>query len=267
MGLRGSNNQRKCKNCPRPVYVDDGLFHERCCGGCDGLGHYKECDVRNPSKSCKKCEHSFYGKGDHCCLACPSSAGEAHDTYCSVTFKCRFIAFTKNTSYVNDGNDGRKWICFDIMSPCKFIVDNVEYDSIIRYLFASKAKLFNDPEMIEQISNTSVNISMIVVVYDHCNPEHVKNTYDIKSERTKIWRASAEKIIYKGILARILADQFAQKELLSTQDFPLVYVTSGSFYGVSHNNSDIFSLQFDQLNGENLIGVALMRAREVLRDL
>lgn len=146
--------------------------------------------------------------------------------------------------------------CLSQWYDCCFEVDGVQYHTTEQYMMASKALLFEDEEVYQEIMAAD-------------------NPYDYKKLGRKIhgfeqepWDARKYDIVVEGNKAKFGQNSEIRNFLLSTGDAILVEASPyDKIWGIGLDRETAMKGTVEQWQGENLLGCALMEVRDYLRDL
>lgn len=146
--------------------------------------------------------------------------------------------------------------CFSQWFPCPFTVDEVRYPTAEHYMMAEKARLFKDEENLEKILTAP-------------SPALAKKLGRlVKNFNVQIWSERSFEIVTKGNLEKFKQNSDYKEFLLQTGN--KVIVEASPFdkiwgIGMKQQNEKIHNPLL--WNGLNLLGFALMKARdELLRE-
>lgn len=129
------------------------------------------------------------------------------------------------------------------------------YENAEQYMMAQKALLFNDKNMYFQIMKTS-------------DPNLVKKYgRRVKNFDNNIWLQNCYQIIVNGNFFKFSQNDELKTLLLSTNDKILAEASPfDKLYGIGMLSIDAQKVSMDQLNGQNLLGKALMEVRKKLSN-
>ena len=143
--------------------------------------------------------------------------------------------------------------CLSQWYPCRFEVDGDIYTSAEQYMMAEKAKLFGDIETRSKILNTA-------------EPRKCKALgRKVKNFDKDVWDENKRHIVEDANIKKFIQNDDLREYLLSTGDKVLVEASPTDCVwgiGLGKNNPD--ALNPTKWRGENLLGFALMTAREVI---
>ena len=146
--------------------------------------------------------------------------------------------------------------CLSQWYDCCFEVDGVQYHTTEQYMMASKAKLFGDNEVYNEIMTAN-------------------NPYDYKKLGRKVrnfepepWDARKSEIVVEGNKSKFGQNPDIKEFLLSTGDAILVEASPfDKIWGIGLDRETAMKGTVEQWQGENLLGCALMEVRDYLMDL
>ena len=137
----------------------------------------------------------------------------------------------------------------------KFEIDGVVYNSAEQYMMAQKAKLFGDTAIYKKILNAN-------------SPAHSKALgREVKGFDENIWALNRFDIVVDGNLAKFTQNIKLKEYLISTKNRILVEASpKDNIWGVGldENNPNISNPE--KWKGLNLLGFALMKVRDILRN-
>jgi ribA/ribD-fused uncharacterized protein len=151
-----------------------------------------------------------------------------------------------------DGSVGKS--CFSQWYPAPFLVDGVRYLTAEHWMMAGKARLFGDEATLAKILSL-----------DHPGAAKSLGRQVQGFEQAK-WMAVARRIVTEGNIAKFGQNQALGDFLLDTGDQVLVEASPHDrIWGIGLAADDPLAQHPDTWQGENLLGFALMDAREALR--
>ncbi len=137
----------------------------------------------------------------------------------------------------------------------EFVKDGIRYTSMEQYMMHQKAFLFLDHETAGQIMGTT-NVGKIKAL-----GRAVKNYDDV------IWNGMRQIIIYDGLLEKFRQDAELKQKLLATGDDLLAEcAVQDRIWGIGLSMKDERRFDIKEWQGQNLLGFALMRVRDVLKS-
>mmetsp|Transcript_6841 Transcript_6841/g.9575 ORF Transcript_6841/g.9575 Transcript_6841/m.9575 type:complete len:212 (+) Transcript_6841:96-731(+) len=144
---------------------------------------------------------------------------------------------------------------FSQWTPSPFTVDNITYSCAEQFMMAQKANLFGDDASFRQILSAQKPISML------------KLGRQVKGFDPDIWNTNKSKIVYTGNLAKFSQNSHLKQMLLDTADKMLVEASpKDKIWGIGLRPGDPNVLDKDRWLGHNLLGQALMKVRDDLKD-
>jgi ribA/ribD-fused uncharacterized protein len=144
--------------------------------------------------------------------------------------------------------------CLSQWWPCAFTLDGVAYTSAEQWMMASKARLFGDEATLAAILATD-------------DPSAVKKLgRAVRGFDEARWRPACFELVTRGNVAKFGQDPALKEFLLGTGDAVLVEASPlDAVWGIGVAATDEGADDPLRWKGENLLGFALMRAREALR--
>ena len=146
--------------------------------------------------------------------------------------------------------------CFSQWYNCYFEVEGVQYHTTEQYMMASKAKLFGDNEVFQEI----------MMAY-HPN-DYKKLGRIVRGFNPELWDERKYNIVVEGNKAKFGQNTDIREFLLSTGDAILVEASPyDKIWGIGLDRETAMKGTVEQWQGENLLGCALMEVRDYLMDL
>lgn len=145
--------------------------------------------------------------------------------------------------------------CFSQWYDVYFVVDGISYHTTEQYMMASKARLFGDEDTLKEIMET------------YSPADHKKLGRKVKSFDATIWDDKKLDIVVEGNKAKFSQNPELKEFLLATNNAILVEASPYDKIwgiGMSASNENISNPSLWQ--GQNLLGLALMQVREILRN-
>lgn len=144
--------------------------------------------------------------------------------------------------------------CLSQWWACRFVVDGVTYSSTEQWMMAGKARLFGDAEALADILSES-------------DPGKVKALgRKVRGFDEGRWEEARFELVTRGNVEKFSQDARLRSFLLGTGDAVLVEASPyDSVWGIALGASDERAKDPLRWEGLNLLGFALMRAREQLR--
>ena len=146
--------------------------------------------------------------------------------------------------------------CFSQWYDCYFEVAGVQYHTTEQYMMASKAKLFGDNEVYNEIMTAN-------------NPHDYKKLgRKVHNFNPEPWDARKYEIVVEGNKAKFGQNPDIKGFLLSTGNAILVEASPyDKIWGIGLDRETAMKGTVEQWQGENLLGCALMEVRDYLMDL
>lgn len=146
--------------------------------------------------------------------------------------------------------------CLSQWYECNFVIDGVEYHTTEQYMMASKAKLFKDEDVYNEIMSAD-------------NPRDYKKLgRKIRGFESKIWDAHKYDIVVEGNEAKFSQNSELGEFLLSTGSAILVEASPyDKIWGIGLDKETAEKGTINDWLGENLLGCALMEARDYVKSL
>lgn len=144
--------------------------------------------------------------------------------------------------------------CFSQWFTGNFEENGITYKTAEHYMMAGKARLFNDPETLEEILRAA-------------SPNQAKSLgRKVKNFNPEVWNEHKYEIVKQGNLLKFSQNRKYKDFLLSTNDKILVEASPyDTIWGIGMLETDSRAENPLLWNGENLLGFALMEVRDELR--
>ena len=137
-----------------------------------------------------------------------------------------------------------------------FQIDGKMFTSMEQYMMFSKAMLFRDVEIAEQIMGTT-DVGKIKAL-----GRAVKQYNDV------VWNGMRQIIIYEGLVAKFSQNEELKKLLLSTENAILAEcAVQDRIWGIGCSMKDEKRFDMDSWKGQNLLGFALIKVRSDLQKM
>lgn len=145
--------------------------------------------------------------------------------------------------------------CLSQWYDCYFEIGGIMYHTTEQYMMASKARLFGDEDVFDEIMAAD-------------NPfDYKKLGRKIKGFEQEKWDAVKYDIVVEGNKAKFSQNPTIKEFLLSTGDAILVEASPyDKIWGIGLDREQAETVGVEQWPGENLLGCALMEARDWLRN-
>lgn len=144
--------------------------------------------------------------------------------------------------------------CLSQWYDCYFEVNGVQYHTTEQYMMASKALLFKDDEVYQEIMAAN-------------NPHDYKKLgRKVRNFKPELWDAKKSEIVVEGNKAKFSQNPDLKDFLLSTGDAILAEASPyDGIWGICLDRETAMKGNVEQWQGENLLGCALMEVRDWLR--
>jgi len=146
--------------------------------------------------------------------------------------------------------------CFSQWYDCCFEVEGVQYHTAEQFMMASKARLFGDEEVFQEIMEAG-------------DPSDYKKLgRKVRGFSPEPWDARKYEIVVEGNKAKFSQNADIRQFLLSTGDAILVEASPyDKIWGIGLDREAAMKVTVEQWQGENLLGCALMEVRDWLREV
>lgn len=146
--------------------------------------------------------------------------------------------------------------CFSQWYDCYFEVGGIQYHTTEQYMMASKARLFGDEEVFQEIMNAD-------------NPSVYKKLgRKIRGFEQSLWDERKYDIVVEGNKAKFGQNPEIKEFLLSSSDAIIAEASPyDKIWGIGLDRETAMTGSVEQWRGENLLGCALMDVRDWLREL
>jgi ribA/ribD-fused uncharacterized protein len=144
--------------------------------------------------------------------------------------------------------------CFSQWWPAPFVVNGLRYPTAEHWMMAAKARLFGDEQTASQILQAG-------------SPKQAKQLgRQVKGFNEAVWDRDKRAIVEEGSFQKFRQNKALGEFLLSTRDLVLVEASPvDRVWGIGLAADDEKAANPLQWRGENLLGFALMQARDRLR--
>ena len=144
--------------------------------------------------------------------------------------------------------------CLSQWYAAPFTVDGIFYPTAEHWMMASKAKLFEDGESLQQILTSP-------------DPKTAKALgRQVRNFDDKAWKANCRRLVTEGNLAKFGQNESLRDYLLGTEDHVLVEASPyDRLWGIGLKATDVRAKHPDTWQGQNLLGFALMDVRSEIR--
>lgn len=139
--------------------------------------------------------------------------------------------------------------------PSLFVIDDVQYANVEQYMMAEKARCFGDADTEQAILRTT-------------NPKDIKALgRAVRNYVDERWVAVRPEVVTRACIAKFSQNEALRRQLLATGDKLIVEASPvDAIWGIGLAENDPRALDPQQWRGQNLLGIALMKAREVIRE-
>ena len=146
--------------------------------------------------------------------------------------------------------------CLSQWYDCYCEINGIQYHTTEQYMMASKAILFGDQEMLNEIMTAN-------------HPRDYKKLgRKIRGFDPEIWNDKKYDIVVEGNKAKFGQNPDLREFLLSTGDAILAEASPyDKIWGIGLDRNQAKKGTVEQWQGENLLGCALMDVRDWLRDM
>lgn len=136
-----------------------------------------------------------------------------------------------------------------------FQVENITYANMEQYMMASKAKLFGDDDAYQRIMAAA-------------SPRECKALgRQVRNFDNNVWERHREEIVYRGNLAKFGQHSDLRDVLLATGNATIAEAAPwDTIWGIGLADNDPRAQNPSQWLGLNLLGQALMRVRDSLKN-
>ena len=146
-------------------------------------------------------------------------------------------------------------VCLSQWYDCYFEVDGQSYHTTEQFMMASKARLFGDDEVFNEI------------MMAHHPHDYRKLGRKVSGFDPELWDAKKRDIVVEGNKAKFSQNPDLLEFLLSTGDAILVEASPyDKIWGIGLDQDTAMKVPVNQWQGENLLGCALMEVRDWLRS-
>ncbi len=165
--------------------------------------------------------------------------------------KLKYLFFWGHTPN-KDGSIGKS--CFSQWWKSAFEVEGITYKTAEHWMMAEKARVFDDPKMLEEIIMSS-------------NPMEAKQLgRKVKNFDPKIWNQHKYEIVKQGNIHKFSQHQELKDFLLNTKSRILVEASPRDrIWGIGMGQSNEKAENPNLWRGQNLLGFALMEVRDELQ--
>ena len=135
----------------------------------------------------------------------------------------------------------------------EFVMDEITFSSMEKYMMYQKAKTFQDQENLENILQSD-DVAQI--------KEYGRRG---KNYDDTVWNGIRQIIVYNGLLEKFSQNEELGKQLKATKESLLAECAVGDkIWGIGLSMHDPDRMDVAKWKGKNLLGFSLMKVREVL---
>ena len=144
--------------------------------------------------------------------------------------------------------------CLSQWYDCQFESEGKKYYTSEQYMMAQKALLFKDQETYDKIMNSKI-------------PKEIKELgRQVKNFSSEIWNKKKFEIVTNGNIAKFSQNEKLKNFLLNTKNKILVEASPyDNIWGIGMSEDDNDILDEKKWKGQNLMGKAIMKAREFIK--
>lgn len=136
-----------------------------------------------------------------------------------------------------------------------FLINGIMYTSMEQYMMHCKAMLFNDLATAQQIMETT-DVGKIKAL-----------GRSVQGYDDTVWSGMRQVIIYKGLLEKFRQNDELREKLFATGENTLAEcAVMDRVWGIGLSMKDDSRLDMSKWQGQNLLGFALMCARDELKQ-
>ena len=162
----------------------------------------------------------------------------------------KYLAFWGHTPKTTDRVDKS---CLSQWYESAFVLDGINYPTAEHYMMSSKAKLFNDYE----------NLAKILACQTPAEAKKLGRA--VKNFDGEIWQRHAFNIVFQANIAKFSQNVQLKQFLQSTGQRILVEASPlDTIWGIGLGQENTKAQDPQTWRGENLLGFALMQARETI---
>lgn len=144
---------------------------------------------------------------------------------------------------------------FSQWADSPFEIDGVQYVTAEQWMMAEKARTFNDEETLKKI------------LYFPSPSMQKKLGRQVKNYNDEVWASKRFDAVVKGNYAKFSQNERLRQILLNTEDKILVEASpTDRIWGIGLSEYDSRCLDESKWRGQNLLGKALMKVRNMLKE-
>lgn len=134
-----------------------------------------------------------------------------------------------------------------------FVIDEIEFSSMEKYMMYQKAVTFQDLRIAQQILNT--NDVAQIKAYGR----------QVSHYEEVLWNGIRQIVVYQGLIGKFSQNPSLKKRLKETGDELLAEcAVHDKIWGIGLSMNDPARFDIHKWKGENLLGFTLMKVREEL---
>ncbi|MBQ3664575.1 MAG: NADAR family protein [Lachnospiraceae bacterium] len=145
--------------------------------------------------------------------------------------------------------------CLSQWWHCEFEINGQKYSCMEQFMMASKARLFQDDDILKNILHTS-------------DPYTIKELgRKVKGFREDLWNNHKFSIVFYGNYQKFSQNQELKEYLIATKDSILAEASPyDAIWGIKMSENDVDAENPMKWRGQNLLGFALMQVRDCLME-
>ncbi len=145
---------------------------------------------------------------------------------------------------------------FSQWHPCKFVIDEIKFNSAEQYMMFKKALLFKDDEIAEKILASSQA------------PEQKALGRQVKGFDKTIWESECKNIVYDANYAKFTQNPKLKEKLLETEGTTIVEASPyDCIWGIGLGEEDPEHFDRSKWKGKNWLGEILTQVRDDIMRL
>jgi len=139
--------------------------------------------------------------------------------------------------------------------PQSFVHEGRQYNCSEQYMMYKKAMLFNDFDVADMIMGQS-------------HPRNQKFLgRQVRNFDQEVWMASCQDIMVPGLVSKFTQDTYSLNCMLDTGDSIIVEASPyDKIWGIGMTKDDPRATDPTKWEGQNLLGIVLMKARDIIVD-
>ena len=138
---------------------------------------------------------------------------------------------------------------------CPFVHEGKQYNCSEQYMMYKKAMLFGDHEVADMIMEQN-------------SPRKQKFLgRQVRGYVDEVWMGKCQDIMVPGLVSKFMQDTYSLNCMLETGDSIIVEASPyDKIWGIGMTKDDPRATDPAQWEGKNLLGIVLMKARDVIRS-